>query len=104
MVSAVSDALEDVLSGRLRSRRMGAASQRGGCRLQRARPLGEPVTPGRPPRTLLLLGGRQPGFGVARQVGVAKECRASSAGRVDDTLDMAARAEDEFAPSAKDLR
>src|SRR5271166_3673487 len=102
-VCAMSNLLENVRSGRLRSGRMEAASQRLGCRLQRARPLGKPVAPDRPPRALLPRRSGLPCVGLVRQVRVAEERRPLGAGRIDDALDVAARAEDEFATTAEDV-
>src|SRR5208283_5664876 len=103
MVSATSGLREHVGPRRLRAGGMAAAPERRRCGPQLSGSLGEPVTTDRPPRTLLLRGAGHPGVGLVRQVRVAEERRPLVARRIDDALNVAARAEDEFAAAAEDV-
>src|SRR5271166_2773153 len=82
---------------------MAVASQGRGRGPLLARSLGEPVPPGWPPRALLLRGAGHPGIRLMREVRIAEERRPLGARRVDNALNVSARAEDEFATTAEDV-
>src|SRR5262249_11836227 len=103
-VVAVSRMLMHIAAGRGHQRRMERAAQLGRRRRRRARALAQPRRPMVPPRAALLARALEPAVLVGF-VGVAdEELRLLVAGRIDDRLNMAARALDEGAAAAEQAR
>src|SRR6266498_6027397 len=96
--------LQHIGARRRRPRRKPLISRGLRRRPQLAGALPEPIPPVIPPRAGPLLGAGQPLLGIDRMLGVGEKARLRVAGRVHDTLNMAARAQDELARPTQDLR